>query len=109
MAKAQTTKTNKNKTEIKVSSNSKTIAKAQKLSKPAKEHKWERKQVKDGDYFSCHQYMKVVKISGDTIKLQNDRGESLEISKEVLICDSFSADHYEKEVRCTMTELSEIL
>lgn len=54
MAKAQTNKTNKSETAMKVSSNSKTIAKAQKKSKPAKEHKWDRKQVKDGDYFSCH-------------------------------------------------------
>lgn len=31
------------------------------------------------------------------------------IAKEVLVCDSFSADHFEKEVTCNMTELSHIL
>lgn len=53
--------------------------------------------------------MKVITISGQVITLQNERGETLQIQKDVLISDSFSADHYEKEVHCTMTELSEIL
>ena len=88
----------------KVSKNSKVIQKAAKFEK-----KWAKSQLKIGDYFSCHQYMKVLQISGSTIKLENQDGRIVEIDKEVLLCDSYSADHFEKEVTCNMTELSEIL
>ena len=62
-----------------------------------------------GYFFSCHQYMKVTKIDDTTITLEDDKGKELLIDKECLVSDSYSADHYDKEVTCNMTELSEIL
>lgn len=53
--------------------------------------------------------MKVNKISGDTIDLINQHGESLSISKRILEKDSFSADHFKQEITCNMTELVGIL
>lgn len=53
--------------------------------------------------------MKVNKISGDTVDLINQHGESLAISKKILEKDSFSADHFKQEVTCNMTELVGIL
>ena len=41
--------------------------------------------------------------------LTNQRGEQLNIEKEVLVSDAFSANHYDTEVTCCMTQLSDIL
>ena len=108
MARTAAPKVDKKSSDLKVSKNSRTIAKADKISAKVP-HKWNRKQVKDGDFFSCHQYMKVVRVSGNSVDLVNERGQQLTIEKDVLIQDSFSADHYEREVTCNMTELSEVL
>ena len=112
MAKAQTApRTNRritrNPQDLKPSTNSKLIKKVEK--KAVKETKWNHKKVHVGDYFSCHQYMKVIKIKGSDITLLNERGEKVEIDIKVLTDDSFSADHFDKSVTCNMTELSEIL
>jgi len=113
MAKGQTTKASQNKTAalLKVNSNSKPIKKDDKKSQPLKEHKWNRAKLTIGDFFSCHQYMQVIKIadSTNTVDLKNERGESVQMTLGVLYNDSYSANHFEKEVSCTMTELSEIL
>jgi hypothetical protein len=53
--------------------------------------------------------MKVVAINEFNVTLKNERGETLEIDKDILVNDSYSANHFEKEVSCTMTQLSEIL
>ena len=108
MAKAQTApKTTRRTQVLKASSNSKLIKKVEK--KAVKETKWNHNKVHVGDYFSCHQYMKVTQIKGRDITLVNERGEKVEIDLGVLSDDSFSADHFEKSVTCNMTELSEIL
>lgn len=108
MAKAQTRTTNtKKNAPKKASSNSKLIKKVEK--KTVKETKWNQKKATVGDFFSCHQYMKVSLIKGSDITLLNERGEKVEIDVGVLRDDSYSADHYEKEITCNMTELSEIL
>ena len=110
MAKAASSRTSKTQKQLKVSTASKTIKKAdKKTDAPKKETKWNHSKVRDGDYFSCHQYMKVEKINGRDITLRNERGEVVEIDKNCLNEDSYSADHFEKEVTCNMTELSEIL
>ena len=41
--------------------------------------------------------------------VKNHSGGSWFISKDLLARDAWSADHYDKEVKCTMTDLSEIL
>jgi len=53
--------------------------------------------------------MQVIKINGSDIQLKTEFGHVIDIDKQVLHEDSYSADHYEKEVTCTMTELAEIL
>jgi hypothetical protein len=83
----------------KVNVASKDIAKAEKkpvvASKKEKEEKWARAKLTMGDFFSCHQYLKVVDILGSNIKLENQNGEVLCIDKSIMIQDSYSADHYE--------------
>ena len=88
--------------------------KPSKQSKPIKKqektlHRWNRSLLKAGDFFSCHQYMQVVAVKGSDVTLKNERGQTLVIDKQVLLNDSYSADHFEKEVSCTMTQLAEIL
>lgn len=113
MARGQTTKASQNKTAelLKVNANSKPIKKDDKKAQPVKENKWNRAKLTIGDFFSCHQYMQVIKIadSADTVDLKNERGELVQITLGVLYNDSYSANHFEKEVSCTMTELSEVL
>lgn len=41
--------------------------------------------------------------------VKNHLGGSWFISKDLLVRDAWSADHFEKEVKCSMTDLSEIL
>jgi len=53
--------------------------------------------------------MQVTKIKGNDIQLKTEFGHVIDIDKKVLHEDSYSADHFEKEVTCTMTELAEIL
>ena len=53
--------------------------------------------------------MKVISNNGYMCTLINERGEKLDIQNSILESDSYSANHFEKEVTCTMTELSEIL
>ena len=53
--------------------------------------------------------MQVTKIVGDTIHLRTEGGKVIQISKGILVEDSYSADHYERQVTCNMTELTEIL
>lgn len=62
-----------------------------------------------GEYVSCHQYMQVVKIKGNTIDLRTAGGKVIDIYKCILVSDAYSADHFEHTVTCNMTELSEIL
>jgi len=58
--------------------------------------------------FSCISYLHVEKIEGSMITVKNQLGGSWFISKD-LIQDMWSADHYDKEIKCNMTDLSEIL
>ena len=110
MGKTESARQTKSAKQLKVSAASKTIKKAdKKIEKPKKQTKWNHSKVTDGDYFSCHQYMRVEKIKGTDISLKNERGELVEIDLDCLNEDSYSADHFEKEVTCNMTELSEIL
>ena len=97
----------------KVAAASKTITKASKKVAPAKkaskETKWAKNKLVMGDYFCCHQYMVVEKMNGTTIVLRNQNGEKVDIDIQVLNDDSYSADHFDKQVNCNMTELSDIL
>lgn len=53
--------------------------------------------------------MKVRKVLPDAVELMTAQGKTIRIAQNVLEEDSYSADHFEKEIKCTMTELSGIL
>ena len=62
-----------------------------------------------GEHFSCRQYLKVLSITGQIVKLQTETGKEIEVEKAIMEEDFYSADHYETEVACNMTELAQIL
>ena len=83
----------------------KNVRKAAKSLKPL----WNPHDLKVGDHFSSISYLKVDKIEGDTITVQNSLGGSWVIHKDLLVRDAWSADIYSQEVKTTMTELASIL
>ena len=70
---------------------------------------WDAKQLKVKEIFSCISYLKVLKIEGNHITVQNQLGGQWFISKDILEREMWSADHFEKEIKCNMTDLSEII
>ena len=70
---------------------------------------FDMKKIVPGEHFSCRQYLKVLQIAGDIVKLQTETGKEIEIQKVIMEEDFYSADHFEIEVPCTMTELAQIL
>lgn len=70
---------------------------------------WDAKKLAVEDMFSCISYLKVEKIDGAQVTVKNQLGGAWFISKDILERDMWSADHSEKEVKCNMTDLSEIL
>ena len=70
---------------------------------------WDPKKLEVDDYFSSISYLKVTNIDGNKITVINQLGGSWFISKDLLERDMWSADHFDKEVKCTMTELSGII
>jgi hypothetical protein len=47
-------------------------------------------------------------IEGKKITVENSFGSTMHVSLDILE-GMYSADHYQKEVSCTMTELAEVL
>jgi hypothetical protein len=70
---------------------------------------WDPKKLEVDDYFSSISYLKVTNIDGNKITVINQLGGSWFISKDLLERDMWSADHFDKEVKCTMTELSGLI
>lgn len=70
---------------------------------------WDIKKLAINDIFSCVSYLKVENIEGNKITVHNHLGGKWFISKDILERDMWSADHYEQEVKCSMTDLSEII
>jgi hypothetical protein len=70
---------------------------------------WDSNQLSNGYIFSCVSYLKVEKIDGNKITVNNHLGGQWLMSKDILEKEMWSADHYLKEVRCNMTDLSEII
>jgi hypothetical protein len=61
------------------------------------------------DIFSCISYLKIDKIEGNKITVNNHLGGSWFISKDILEKEMWSGDHFDKEIKCTMTDLSGII
>lgn len=53
--------------------------------------------------------MKVIGIYPAYVELLTSYGKVIRIDDKILVEDSYSADHFEHEVQCNMTELAEIL
>ena len=70
---------------------------------------WDAKKLEANDFFSCISYLKVSKIEGNSVTVENHQGGSWLISKDILQNDMWSADHFDKEVKCTMSDLAEII
>jgi hypothetical protein len=70
---------------------------------------WDPKKLAVGDIFSCISYLNVTNIEGSMITVKNQLGGSWFVSKDLLEKEMWSADHFEKEVKCNMTDLSEII
>ena len=70
---------------------------------------WDPKKLAVDDLFSCISYLRVDEIDGSRITVKNHLGGAWHISKDLLEKDMWSADHFEKEVKCTMTDLSELI
>ena len=59
---------------------------------------WDPKKLAVNDYFSCISYQQVSEIDGNKITVKNHHGSSWFISKDILVRDMWSADHFDKEV-----------
>lgn len=70
---------------------------------------WNPKKLQVGDNFSCISYLNVLKIDGNQITVKNHLGGEWFITKDLLVRDSWSADHFEKEIKCNMTDLTHIM
>ena len=70
---------------------------------------WDPKSLAVDDFFSSISYLKVEKIDGNQITVNNHIGGSWFITKDLLTRDMWSADHFDREVKCGMTDLSQIL
>ena len=79
--------------------------KAAKLGSP----NWDAKKLAVGNNLSCISYLKVTKIEGNKISVENKLGGGWIMSKQLLVRDSFSADHFSKEVKCSMTDLAQMI
>ena len=66
---------------------------------------WDPTKLEVDDIFSCISYLNVQKVDGNTITVKNQLGGAWIISKDLLERDMWSADHFDKELKCIMTVL----
>lgn len=55
---------------------------------------WDDKKLQVNDFFSCISYLHVTKIDGNQITVKNHLGGSWFITKDILLRDMWSADHF---------------
>lgn len=70
---------------------------------------WDPKKLAVDDNFSSISYLKVTEIDGNKITVKDHHGGSWFVSRDILVRDMWSADHFSKEIKCTMTDLSQII
>ena len=73
------------------------------------ENLWNPKKLEVNDYFSTISYLKVLEIEGMKVTVENQLGQKWFITRDLIENHMWSSDHYDTEVTCNMTELSEIL
>lgn len=69
---------------------------------------WDTSKFALGLWFSQTAYVVVREINGPQITVENQFGARMHFSRDILE-KMESADHFKKEVPCTMTELAEVL
>lgn len=70
---------------------------------------WDPTKLAEKDILSCISYLKVMKVDGNHITVSNQLGGQWFISKDIIEREMWSADHFDKEIKCNMTDLSEII
>ena len=81
------------------------VRKAKKDGKPL----WDPKKLAVGEVFSSISYLNVTDIDGSKITVKNSHGGSWFVSKDLMVRDMWSADHFDKTIKCSMTDLSEVI
>ncbi len=61
-----------------------------------------------GDWYSFTNYLKVLKINSDSIEVKNQRGMIWTVTNDI-VEKMNSANHFEKEIAITRTELVELI
>ena len=69
---------------------------------------WDKDQFEAKQWFSQTAYWTVRSIEGNQVRVQNSYGMQMDVSKDMLE-KMWSANHFEKEVAMTMTELAELM
>lgn len=77
--------------------------------KSEKKPMWDPKQLAINQHFSSISYLKVNKIEGNQVTVENHDGGAWLVSSDILQKDMWSADHFEREVKCSMTDLAQII
>ncbi len=72
-------------------------------------NKCDTSKLKAGDLMSRISYMRIVRDMGTSFEVKNEEGYTWTISKDIVAKECYSADHYEKEVKVTRTELANFL
>ena len=70
---------------------------------------WDAKQLAVGQHCSCISFLRVDAIHDNKVTVQSQRGGAWHMSRDLLERDCWSADHFEREVTCSMTELANVL
>ena len=69
---------------------------------------WDTKKFEKDQFFSQTTYLNVKEIAGNRITVENQFGNTLYVSKDILE-GMYSGDHFENEVAMNMTSLAELL
>ena len=69
---------------------------------------WDTKKFEKDQFFSQTTYLNVKEIAGNRITVENQFGNTLYVSKDILE-GMYSADHFKNEVGMNMTGLAELL
>ena len=87
------------------------VKKGGKAAKPVKRTTkplWDIKKFEKDQFFSQTTYLNVKEIAGNRITVENQFGNTLYVSKDILE-GMYSADHFKNEVGMNMTGLAELL
>ena len=76
---------------------------------PQSQRLWDYSKLAVGQYFSCHQYVKLLKKSNSTLYAISSNGDDVEYDLESLTSLCYAASYFDQTVTMPMTQLAEIL